>query len=489
MAAAKASYYEQEEACLALRKEGSGECTLSKEGEQHGSSLALNKRSMVLDEEVFEDQFLRCHVCKDRFSTSRMPKLLPCHHSFCSVCITTLYLTETQQRQNLTPAFRAMPSAVTIHCPACRSSFVTTQENLQKLPTDHRVVQLMDFVRHTDRYTVTFCSKHRLQPLNFFCEPCVKPVCRDCTVLDHKENTGHLVMDLEEALNKYTPVLDSAISEMETESITLEEKRVAVGTAEKVLDKQRQDLMEQLHTTFNRLRQALMEREKELEQIVSKEVETEKNKLHEKCELLSSRKETLQAHSRTLKTAKEDCNVEEMFRIHQEVRDYRAGPPIKVREVDDGLMTSFSLNMRDESLMMSRIGNFADLGSRLEATCPRVRSVRPFTMSSDISLFVNSSDISLFVNSSDISLFVNSSDISLFVNSSDISLFVNSSDISLFVNSSDISLFVNSSDISLFVNNSDISLFVNNSDISLFVNNSDISLFVNNSDISLSVFV
>jgi hypothetical protein len=75
---------------------------------------------------------------------------------------------------------------------------MTTEESLQKLPTDHRVVQLMDFVRHTDRYTVTFCSKHHLQPLNFFCEPCVKPVCRDCTVLDHKEANGHLVMDLEE---------------------------------------------------------------------------------------------------------------------------------------------------------------------------------------------------------------------------------------------------------------------------------------------------
>ncbi|XP_076444178.1 E3 ubiquitin-protein ligase TRIM33-like [Babylonia areolata] len=380
MASAKAAYFEQEEAHLASGK--GSDCSLSKEGEQHGSTTALNKRSMVLDEETFEDQFLRCHVCKDRFSPARMPKLLPCHHSFCSVCITTLYMTETQQRQNLTPAFRAMPSAVTIHCPACRASFVTTEENLQKLPTDHRVVQLMDFVRHTDRYTVTFCSKHRLQPLNFFCEPCVKPVCRDCTVLDHKESSGHLVMDLEEALNKYTPVLDSAIHEMETESISLEEKRVALGTALKALDKQRQELLEQLHTTFNRLRQTLMEREKDLEQLVHKEVDKEKAKLDEKCQQLSARRETLQDHTKTLKTAKEDCNVEEMFRIHQEVRDYRAGPPMKVREVDDGLMTSFSINMRDESLMMSRIGNFGDLTSRVEATCPRVRSVRPFTMRS-----------------------------------------------------------------------------------------------------------
>lgn len=388
MATAKAAYFEQEQAEMAEMERNFG-CTLSKDGEQHMSATTLNKRSMVLDEETFEEQFLRCHVCKDRFSPTRMPKLLPCHHSFCAICIAQLYLTESQQRQNLTPAFRAIPSAVTIHCPACRASFMTTEENIQKLPTDHRVVQLMDFVSHTDRYTVTFCSKHRLQPLNFFCEPCIRPVCRDCTVLDHKEQQGHLVMDLDEAMAKYTPVLDSAISEMESESVNLEEKRIALDTAIKSLDKQRQDLLQQLHTTFNRLRTALYDREKELEGLIQGEVEKEKVKLLDKSSELQQRRQKLQEHARTLKNAKEDQNVEEMFRIHQDVRDYRAGPPIKVREVDDGMMTSFSLNARDEALMTSRITNFADLSSRVEATCPRVRTVRPLTLRSSSVVNVN----------------------------------------------------------------------------------------------------
>lgn len=375
-AEAKAAYYEREEAD---RETFDNSCSLSKEGEQHMSALALNKRSMVLDEEVFEEQFLRCHVCKDRFTCpARMPKLLPCHHSFCAICIAQLYLTEAQQRQNMAPAFRALPSAVTIHCPTCRTSFMTTEESIQKLPTDHRVVQLMDFVRHTDRYTVTFCSKHRLQPLNFFCEPCVKPVCRDCTVLDHKESSGHLVMDLDEAMNKYTPVLDNAVLEMEAESVNLEEKRIALDTAIKSLEKQRLDVRQHLQCTFNRLRQAVMDREREVERVLQQEVDKEKEKLNEKSDQLATRRKTLQEHARTLKTAKDDCNVEEMFRIHQEVRDYRAGPPIKIREVDDGLMTSFSVNIRDESMMMSRIANFADVTSRVEATCQRVRSLRPF---------------------------------------------------------------------------------------------------------------
>lgn len=372
--------FEHKEVCIFIYKvyfSDSG-CTLKK-GELYQSSSALNKRSMVLDEETFEEQFLRCHVCKDRFSTARMPKLLPCHHSFCAVCITQLYAMEAQQRQNLSPAYRALPSAVTIHCPACRAGFITTDENLEKLPTDHRVVQLMDFVSHTERYTVTFCSKHHLQPLNFFCEPCIRPVCRDCTVLDHKETDNHLVMDLEEALGKYTPVLDAAIREMESESEQLEGKRIALDTAIKTVERSKEDLLHQLHASFNRVRNALSEREKELEGIVMSGVDKEKGKMQDKSRELSERRQKLLKHASTLKEAKAESNVEEMFRVHQEVRDYRAGPPIKVREVDDGIMTTFSLNVRDEALLLSRIANFGDFSSRVEATCPRIRTVRPFS--------------------------------------------------------------------------------------------------------------
>nr|KAG5693127.1 hypothetical protein BaRGS_025486 [Batillaria attramentaria] len=74
MATAKAAYFEREQAEMAEMEKNSG-CTLTKDGEHQLSTNTLNKRSMVLDEETFEEQFLRCHVCKDRFNPTRMPKL------------------------------------------------------------------------------------------------------------------------------------------------------------------------------------------------------------------------------------------------------------------------------------------------------------------------------------------------------------------------------------------------------------------------------
>ncbi|XP_005088883.1 tripartite motif-containing protein 59 isoform X2 [Aplysia californica] len=348
--------------------------------ELRGSTLSLNKRSMVLDEDRFEEQFLRCNICKDRFRNDSLPRMLPCHHSFCQKCIDHLYRLASEQRQSYSSSIRPLASsAVSINCPTCRSNFVATDETIRRLPTDHRVVQLMDFVHHTDRYTVTFCSKHSLQPLNFFCEPCIKPVCRDCTVLDHKEADGHLVMDLEEALAKYTPVLDNAITELDAESICMEEKRIALESVTKTIDKVKVDLLGQVKACMTRMRELIDEREKALEAKVYQEVEKERAKLTEKSEMLESRREVLNQQANKLKTAKDDSNVEEMFRIHQEVREYRAGPPIRIREVDDGLMTSFLLNTRDEAMLASRIGSFGDVTTKVETTSSRMKtSVKPF---------------------------------------------------------------------------------------------------------------
>ncbi|XP_041364788.1 tripartite motif-containing protein 2-like [Gigantopelta aegis] len=334
------------------------------------SGAVQNKRSIVLDEDNFEDTFLRCMVCRDTFTISetKTPKLLPCHHSFCVPCIQQLYNTEQEYRQNLTPALRGMPTAVSIHCPSCRGSFVTTEENLKQLPTDHRVIQLLDFLKHTQRYTVNFCSKHDLQPLHFFCEPCITPVCRDCTILDHKESEAHLVMDLDVALQKYTPVLDNAIMELDKESSALEEKATVLQTASENLDKARSELLAKIEETFSRLRTVLDNRQKELEGVAEYEINKEKSKLDEKRELLSDRRKTLMSQAKTLQKAKEDKQVEEMFSIHQEVREYRAGPPLKIREVDDGVVTTFSFNSRDEPILTSRISNFGDVGSQVEST-------------------------------------------------------------------------------------------------------------------------
>lgn len=353
--------------------------TVTLSEELGGSNLSLNKRSMVLDEDRFEELFLKCYICKERFTNTSLPRMLPCHHSFCQSCITHLFELAKEQKQAFQASIRGLslsapPGAISMSCPTCRATFIATDETIKRFSTDHRVVQLMDFVHHTDRCTVTLCSKHNLQPLNFFCELCVLPLCRDCTEFDHKEADGHLVIDLDDAMTKYTPVLDSAITEMEAEIICLEEKGVILESVTNHLDSVNSDLIGQVQSCMSRMRELLDEREKVLIAKVHQETEKERNKLIEKAALLESRREIIIEKSSKLRQAKENGHVEEMFRIHQDVRELRAEPAPRVREIDDGLMTSFLLNTRDEAMLASRINNFGDVVSKVETTTSRIKT-------------------------------------------------------------------------------------------------------------------
>ena len=51
-------------------------------------SLLSKKRFIALNEKTFVDRFLCCKLCSVSFSyPDLMPKLLPCHHSFCLPCL------------------------------------------------------------------------------------------------------------------------------------------------------------------------------------------------------------------------------------------------------------------------------------------------------------------------------------------------------------------------------------------------------------------
>lgn len=282
-----------------------------------------------------------------------------------------VYRTDPEQRQDF---FNNLPKALTIVCPTCRANFLSTEEGLGQLPADHRVIQLMDFVKNTDRYTIHLCSRHRLQPLNFFCETCILPVCRDCTLLDHKEAKGHAVVDLEFALGLYTPVVDTAIVEMESEAVELQEKSLALDRAIEEVDKSSSELKTEIKDSFVRLRKIIDEREEELNEMASRETDSEKQKLVEKAEVIKERKAEVESKATTLKEARNEGKVEEMFRIHENIREYQHHPQIKVREIDEGVKTTFFFNASDEKILSQRINNFGNIVSHMESAFSRFNS-------------------------------------------------------------------------------------------------------------------
>lgn len=334
--------------------------------------MLKDNRNIIIDEEGFIETFLKCLICRELYDDIvRPPKLLHCHHSLCLRCILLIFQKEAEYRKSLTPAYSELPTAVTVICPTCRTNFITTRDGIRELPTDHRIIQLIDFVSHTERYTTDFCPQHRFQPINFFCELCCTYICRDCTIVDHQEALGHSVVDFEGAIKKYVLILDKAVKEMNSEKDAIKEKHKAVEDAIGNLDKEEGRVTDEIKETFAKLRKILEEREQEVLQMAKKEVGNEKNKLKEKLSEMDKRTEELDQNIHEIEKAKEDGKLENLYRKSRGYSSYRSEPVTQVREIDEGVVAKFSFNSRDENTLSNKLQNFGDVSSYTESIYTR----------------------------------------------------------------------------------------------------------------------
>ena len=123
-------------------------------GDDSGSQT---NRSIVVDAAFFEEQFLRCQVCQERFDeVERPPKSLPCNHTFCVPCLTQIFNhAQPQSRRNLLWADESLDGP--LKCPTCRVEIFVSKNKIKDLPTDHRVVQMIDFLSQVVRFCVCVC--------------------------------------------------------------------------------------------------------------------------------------------------------------------------------------------------------------------------------------------------------------------------------------------------------------------------------------------
>ncbi|XP_045156827.1 tripartite motif-containing protein 2-like [Mercenaria mercenaria] len=325
------------------------------------------RQKIVLDEESFEYSFLRCMVCKEKYNMEdRSPRLLPCHHAFCMSCLLAIYQREENYRQSLAPtkSVSGMSFAIPVSCPNCSSNFITTLEGLKQLMIDHRVVQLMDFVGHTDKQTITFCPNHALQPLNFFCEKCVQPICRDCTVLDHKVcSQEQLVIDLASATEKYTPALDEGIVSMREEIKSLTEKK---EDCQKALDNSQKgddSLTKSIKESFDKIRKALNDREKEILEMTNGNGGNSTESVEEKLTKLSDKEKEVEEILEAINNAKSAGTVQEMFIVYKKIREYTTESGIEKDVLQKSDQPSSTFVTRDESTIISRISGYGEIQS------------------------------------------------------------------------------------------------------------------------------
>ena len=132
-------------------------------------------------------ELIVCSICEELYDkTTRKAKFLECHHTFCSHCLTILSHNKTY-----------------IPCPNCRSNTALPEKGVAGLQTNFYVDSMQGISAKSEQPNVTtnteVCHNHGNQQMFFFCETCKMSICRDCTVLDHKETAGHNIINISAA--------------------------------------------------------------------------------------------------------------------------------------------------------------------------------------------------------------------------------------------------------------------------------------------------
>lgn len=305
---------------------------------------------------------MKCLICREVYNeVDKLPKMLHCHHTFCMDCLYQMYRVEGEFRQSLTGVFRGMPMTVKIQCPTCREGVIISEAELRRLPNDHTIMELLCFVSQTGKNDVQYCTKHQMQPLNFFCEPCIMPVCCDCTVIDHKESKGHLVVNVDEAMKKYAPIVDETLDDIRAEKASLAEKREALICSQDELDQIQKNLNSQISEVFDKIRQILNDREKELYDVSESEIERKREVIDGHMKVLMDRESELNAEFNELQTAKDDKDISQIFTGHKSAREVLARKVHVPTHSTRGFSVSFQFSSRTDSIIKQNVANLGDI--------------------------------------------------------------------------------------------------------------------------------
>ncbi|XP_013402803.1 tripartite motif-containing protein 3-like [Lingula anatina] len=138
---------------------------------------------------AFTDNILTCSICLEEYQD---PRMLPCYHTFCLVCISD-------------HAKRTITRNRTFQCPVCREDVQFPAGGLSKFKKNFAFCKAKDIInqRQTEReasenvqtnvqaVTQTVaqltngCEKHPGNELKFYCEEDYTVVCGDCALADH----------------------------------------------------------------------------------------------------------------------------------------------------------------------------------------------------------------------------------------------------------------------------------------------------------------
>ncbi|KAI8489053.1 hypothetical protein Bbelb_332770 [Branchiostoma belcheri] len=139
-------------------------------------AVQLEEAAANVPREEFDDQFLTCQICMNIYNN---PRVLPCLHTF-------LYQVSAAMA-----------------------------EGRQEVHLSH----LSETAGHSTPRAKN-CPEHN-QPLTFYCKPCAKLVCRDCTITEHSRALNHDPQEVSKVAQKVKTELQTLLAQTQDTADTL----------------------------------------------------------------------------------------------------------------------------------------------------------------------------------------------------------------------------------------------------------------------------
>ncbi|CAH1792306.1 unnamed protein product [Owenia fusiformis] len=255
-----------------------------------------------------ENPLVSCTVCLSLYNEEdHMPKLLPCHHSFCRSCLDTL-----------------LNNSIIV-CPSCRKTH-RIADGVDALQTNFYVTNMKELLRRdcslediiekeVKPKEVKGCTKHHNQPLSFFCVSCTAVICRDCTVLGHNMGQGHVVKEISEVKDENLMDLKNILSKtnvaFDLQSVLIERLELCIAS----LDTTRDSCHYQVDTKFDQCIQQMKNRKDSLKEEIDELYENKKSTVDNKIKFVKRNRDSMHKLRSKIQQAIEADNVEDIVTL------------------------------------------------------------------------------------------------------------------------------------------------------------------------------
>ena len=150
----------------------------------------------------------------------------------------------------------------------------------------HQILSLAEVQKLGSKALVkpSFCTKHAGETLKLFCETCQETICRDCTIVDHRDHKYNFVADVAERERK---VVQSSLNQTEAKERAVVEGLKAVQTMKGRVQSKMSEVNKEVDAFFNEQAKAFEYYRANVKHEVTTQCQVRVSQLEKQAEVLS----------------------------------------------------------------------------------------------------------------------------------------------------------------------------------------------------------